>query len=62
MKIADSRSFLVSIPRGRKNEKVVKTEPKEQGMEADCSDRMSAAYTSSPGTLFKKVHIYVYIT
>lgn len=54
MKTADSRSFLVSIPRGRENEKGVKTEPEEQGVEADRSDRMSAARTSPPGRLFKK--------
>lgn len=40
MKTADSRSFLVSIPRGRENEKVVE-ENINKGMETDCNDRMS---------------------
>lgn len=40
MKTADSRAFLVSIPRGMENEKVVE-ENINKGMETDCNDQMS---------------------
>ena len=40
MKTADSGSFLVSIPRGRENEKVVE-EGINKRMETDCNDQMS---------------------
>lgn len=51
----------MSIPRRRENEKGGKTESKEQGMEADCSDRMSAPCTSSLDTLFKKYTCYLVV-
>ena len=40
MKTADSRTFLVSIPRRRENEKVVE-ENINKGIKTDCNDQMS---------------------
>lgn len=40
MKSADSRTFLISIPRGKENEKVVE-ENINKGIKTHCNDQMS---------------------
>lgn len=61
MKIADSRSFLVSIPRGRENEKVVKTEPKEQGVEAELQRSDVCCIHLTFRQTLQKEYIYMYM-
>lgn len=52
VKTADSRSFLVSIPRGRENEKTVEENiNKEDGNGLQRSD---VCYTSSPSMFLQK--------
>lgn len=61
MKIADSRSFLVSIPRGRENEKVVKQGLKSRGWRqiAVIGCLLHTPHLQSHSS--KKIHIYVYV-
>ena len=60
MKTADSGSFLVSIPRGRENEKVVE-EGINKRMETDCNDQMSVILHLQAWPKKKKKKIYLIV-
>lgn len=52
VKTADSRSFLVSIPRGRENEKTVEENINKK--DGDGLQRSDVCYTSSPSMFLQK--------